>query len=283
MRTHEIKNILDLTCLLSILLYGYAMFDRGFLIMKKIYLGGKHGSVIGNYALVSNKDYPIINNYNWYASVGCNTIYAACNNPEIKVNIASMSMHRFVLNVIDSKIKIDHKDGNGLNNQRNNLRIATSSQNRANSRLSKNNTHGFIGIKRNNTGLGWSANVRHNKKTNWVGSFVSKEDAAYHRDLVAIKLFGDFAVLNFPNNIHEYLEIINNKLFNVCQFKKTTTSMIEYFAEFDKLDIGSELILSTQNESDRYHQAIYKYLKVTKKGWRVFRKDDNGIFKISIK
>lgn len=55
-------------------------------------------------------------------------------------------MHRWILNITDSSILVDHIDGNGLNNQKNNLRTVTSSLNKKNQRLLNNQKFHFNGI-----------------------------------------------------------------------------------------------------------------------------------------
>lgn len=55
-------------------------------------------------------------------------------------------MHRFILNYPEDKYVIDHIDGNGLNNQKNNLRIVTTSLNKRNQKTIKSNKFNFNGI-----------------------------------------------------------------------------------------------------------------------------------------
>lgn len=55
-------------------------------------------------------------------------------------------MHRLIMDVTDPKIQVDHRSGDGLNNQRHNLRLATNAQNSCNQRLSRANTSGYRGV-----------------------------------------------------------------------------------------------------------------------------------------
>lgn len=93
---------------------------------------------------------------------------------------------------------VDHKDNNGLNNQRENLRLASGSQNKANCAKYSNNTSGYKGVtlrKERNT---WRAQIRVNNKLIILGCFVDKEEAARAHDKAALLYFGEFAQLNFP-------------------------------------------------------------------------------------
>lgn len=92
--------------------------------------------------------------------------------------------------------EVDHKDGDGLNNQKENLRCCTHSQNCANVLITKRNTSGFKGVSRFRNK--WKAEITHNYKRIYLGLFVSKIDAALEYDHFAKLLFGEFAALNFP-------------------------------------------------------------------------------------
>ena len=94
----------------------------------------------------------------------------------------------------------DHKDRNGLNNRRNNLRQATSSQNVANQSLRSNNTSGYKGVSWDKASGKWVAKVKVNgKQQQHLGLFSDPIEAAKTYDRAALKAFGDFAFLNFPN------------------------------------------------------------------------------------
>jgi len=106
-------------------------------------------------------------------------------------------MHRFILNPPDN-VQIDHIDLNGLNNQRSNLRLATSAQNAQNKILRSDNTSGYKGIWRRENGR-WSAEVVANGVRSYAGSFETAEQAAVAYDAHAIATQGRFANINFPD------------------------------------------------------------------------------------
>ena len=92
----------------------------------------------------------------------------------------------------------DHRNRNGLDNRRDNLRPATGSQQKQNRRRQRNNKSGYIGVYWNKVQQLWHAQIMHNQKSVWIGRYNSAIEAARARDAKAIEIFGPFAVLNFP-------------------------------------------------------------------------------------
>lgn len=96
--------------------------------------------------------------------------------------------------------EIDHKDGDTLfNNKIENLRPCTTSQNMANQKeLKSNNKSGYKGVYWRTRDRKWAAQIGKNKKIFDLGYYSSPEEAARAYDKEAIKLYGEFASLNFP-------------------------------------------------------------------------------------
>lgn len=106
-------------------------------------------------------------------------------------------MHREILNLLPGdKRQVDHIDGNGLNNQKENLRITTQSQNMMNSSLGKNNKTGYKGLYWRKDVKMWQATITSNKKRIFLGSFYYKREAIKARKEAEIKYFGEYARLN---------------------------------------------------------------------------------------
>lgn len=94
--------------------------------------------------------------------------------------------------------QVDHRNGNGLDNQRANLREATRTQNNANARRRKDNTSGFKGVTLDARIGRWSARIHVNKQCRSLGYFATAEEAALAYDIAAFEAFGEFARPNFP-------------------------------------------------------------------------------------
>jgi hypothetical protein len=104
-------------------------------------------------------------------------------------------LHRLVTKAPKGLI-VDHIDGDGLNNQKSNLRLCTHSQNKAwgTAKSRPNNTSGYRGVLYH--GKKWSARIRVNYTRHVLGSFDTKEAAALAYNEAALKHFGPYARLN---------------------------------------------------------------------------------------
>ncbi len=105
-------------------------------------------------------------------------------------------LHRVVALRVGLVGEVDHRDGDGLNCRRDNLRVGTHQQNTWNARRSKRNTSGFKGVSAR--GDRWRAYIRPRGVQKCLGTFDTPELAARAYDAAARDLFGDFARLNFP-------------------------------------------------------------------------------------
>lgn len=96
---------------------------------------------------------------------------------------------------------VDHRDGDTLNNQDENLRPCTRAQNCWNQKRRVSNTSGFKGVnwKKGCPSNPWIARLSFNKQRIQIGHFSTAEEAAKAYDRKAQELFGEFARLNFPD------------------------------------------------------------------------------------
>jgi hypothetical protein len=144
----------------------------------------------GKFALVDDEDFDYLNQWNWYVKKVGNIWYAeraiTIYNLNRKRRQVKISMHRLIMNNPYLMV-IDHKNHDGLDNRRLNLRVVTSRENSLN--LRKKNKHGYPGI--NKKGNSYQASIHKNKKRVALGSFKTPE-AAYKRymeeALILIKL-----------------------------------------------------------------------------------------------
>jgi len=154
----------------------------------------------GKSCKVDDDDYDFLNQFGWCCwDDGSGYYYAHRWNPNGKVAIR---MHR-MLAAAGPDDFVDHADGDGLNNQRSNLRICTRSQNTVNSPARKGKRYSnYKGVSavwnKNKTKKYWTAQSRKNGDLHHIGCFPDEVSAARAYDKKAKELFGDFARLNFP-------------------------------------------------------------------------------------
>lgn len=139
----------------------------------------------GKIALVDDADFEWLNKYKW--TLSGNSRYAIYY-PKRKGKRRLIQMHRVIMNAKKGEY-VDHKDGNGLNNQRGNLRVVTHRQNM----LNRKDLNPTVGITKHQKG--WWARIRYQGKHISLGVYEFKQDAidAYKR--AAEKYYGEKAFL----------------------------------------------------------------------------------------
>lgn len=144
----------------------------------------------GLVALVDHQDEERVRSIKWSA-VWSGWHYYAANKADGEI----VYLHRFILGVTD-KTQVDHRNLDGLDCRRKNLRLATPSQNGANKPKQKPTcSSSFKGVDFH--AGGWRARIRKDRKQISLGTFKTAEDAARAYDSSARKLHGEFARCNF--------------------------------------------------------------------------------------
>jgi len=149
------------------------------------------------YAIVDPDDYPKLCRYDWQLKEGKNTCYAWRMMFEKGGKLNIIYMHREIMQAAPGVI-VDHKNCDGLNNTKRNLRFASRSQNRCNTNPN-NSSSKYKGIRHYKKSNKWAAQITHNGKTQYLGFFDNEIDAAKAYDEAAKELYREFAKLNFED------------------------------------------------------------------------------------
>lgn len=105
-------------------------------------------------------------------------------------------LHREIMNAPSGSL-VDHRDSDGLNNQRYNLRVCSSGQNNQHARKQHRATSSrFKGVCKRRDCRRWEAYIKVGKKRKHLGLFEGEQDAARAYNTAARELHGEFAVLN---------------------------------------------------------------------------------------
>jgi hypothetical protein len=152
----------------------------------------------GKAALVDDADFEWLSQWKWRAiqpekRIEC---WYAVRYEGARPKRETVYMHRQIVGA-PVGAQVDHKSRDGLDNRRENLRIATRSQNMANQPISPKNTSGYKGVAMHHTGK-WQAYIKVDQRIRWLGSFTDPRVAARAYDFAAMAHFGEFARLNFP-------------------------------------------------------------------------------------
>lgn len=145
----------------------------------------------GGFAVVDVADLPLVSGFVWHHHRGAHTTYAASKQPD-----GRLLMHRVILGLTDASIPVDHRDLNGLNNRRSNLRISTKSVNGQNTPLRAGTKSGFKGVRWHNASSLWHAVITKDRRQHSLGYHKRAEDAARRYDAAAVELYGVDAMTN---------------------------------------------------------------------------------------
>lgn len=130
----------------------------------------------GRFALIDDDDFDIVSMFTWHYRKVDDILGYACTNYKARYP----QMHRLIMrkHLIDNpSMLVDHRDKNGLNNQKLNLRLATPGQNNLNRRIQRNNKSGYTGVCFDTRHKKWKVTFQGRGR----GHFVNKEDAIAFR------------------------------------------------------------------------------------------------------
>lgn len=138
--------------------------------------------------LIDKDDYDKVKYFSWNVSEG----YVK-SSPKRGV---ALKLHRYLLDITDPKIMVDHIDNNPLNNTRSNLRPATATENSRNRKKVEGTSSKFIGVSRCSARKGWTSEVRVDKESVYIGVDKKEHHAARRHDIFILK--------RLPNKGYKY-------------------------------------------------------------------------------
>lgn len=143
-------------------------------------------------AVIDTVDLPLVAAFNWCVKVKRRTVYGQRTlHGTYGGKRQAVLLHRVIAGAPEN-MQVDHKDGNGLNCRRNNLRQATNSQNQQNTRTRVDNTAGFKGVKRCKDRDVWQARIQVEGSRLHLGFFSTAEAAHAAYTTASGTLHGEF-------------------------------------------------------------------------------------------
>lgn len=149
-----------------------------------------HGSLAaGRFAIVSDEDCDAVSQHRWHLSTNG---YPIANIRNVHGKTATVTLHRFLMQT-PKGLDTDHANGNKLDNRRDNLRIATRSQNISNKPVRKDNQSGMKGVRWHSHNRSWQARITVAGRSISLGYFSTKEAAAEAFASAARTHYGEYA------------------------------------------------------------------------------------------
>jgi hypothetical protein len=173
--------------------------------MKTIQVGGRRKNSQIAWAMVSDEDFERVSQFKWSIIKARRTIYVATF-----VSKKAVYLHRFLMGLdFGDKRQVNHIDGNGLNNQRENIEVCTALYN--NQSINKPNTNkGYVA----HISKYWHASINVNKVTHQKNFATEEEGRQFIADKITDKIKGSVVKSTKP----WYAKIAINKVIHQKNF-----------------------------------------------------------------
>ena len=134
---------------------------------------------------------------------------------QTRVKGKMIKLHRYIMNIDNSNLLVDHINRDTLDNRKSNLRICTYQQNSFNKSIRIDNTSGITGISFHNINKKWRAKIKYNNLTIHLGYFEDINEALINRRVAEEILFGEYSPNEELKNVRE--ELIQKARENVIK------------------------------------------------------------------
>ncbi|WP_297991962.1 HNH endonuclease [uncultured Clostridium sp.] len=134
---------------------------------------------------------------------------------QTRVKGKMIKLHRYIMNIDNSNLLVDHISRDTLDNRKSNLRICTYQQNSFNKSIRIDNTSGITGISFHNINKKWRAKIKYNNLTIHLGYFEDINEALINRRVAEEILFGEYSPNEELKNVRE--ELIQKARENVIK------------------------------------------------------------------
>lgn len=152
----------------------------------------------GYSAKVSEIDAKELLSKKWFAVRKSNGVYAFSSETNSDGKRLNISMHRFIMKP-DGGAFVDHENGDGLDNRRDNLRLVSHAQNQRNRKNGKNNKSGYKGVSLDKRSGKYRASITVDRRPIHIGLFENALDAAKAYDKASAKYHGEYGRKNFDD------------------------------------------------------------------------------------
>lgn len=149
---------------------------------------------------IDNDDLEKCSKLTWHYAKNKNSKYI-----QTRIKGKMIKLHRYIMNMNNSNLVVDHINRNSLDNRKSNLRICSYKENSFNKSIRVDNTSGIPGVSFHKTNKKWRAKIKYNNLTIHLGYFEDINEALINRRVAEEILFGEYSPNEKMENIEEEL------------------------------------------------------------------------------
>ena len=165
--------------------------------MKEIYINSKHCQ--GRPVIVDDEDYEFLKNRSWHVDVMKPSGYIRIR---VEIDGKMIPLSHAIIGKPEKGLVVDHKDRDVFNNQKDNLRAVTrriNNVNTGNANRKQSDNCQYRGVSWIESEVKFRVQITYKYKVITLGRFHDPVEAAKNYDYHAIRINGEYAILNFPD------------------------------------------------------------------------------------